>query len=160
MSVKAELRRAENLVSSAAGPGKRGKCPPVATILRGLQGGLTVPDIARQYGVASGSIYASMRKHGIDISQFLDWKKSKADVMSFAQSRIIESAMGKIAETGFRDLVTGFNILNNAERLERGLSTANVDVAAALTSIDVLNDREAKLQAALDKLEGKDIPDE
>lgn len=128
---------------------KYGKCPPIATLLRHLQAGNSPTDIARMYGIASTTVYKNIKNAGIDVGTFRDWKHGKADVLSLLQSRIAEAMPTKIEGTSLRDLATSFNILHNAERLERGQSTSNVGIAAMMGNLQELEETERKLKAQL-----------
>lgn len=123
--------------------------PDVQVILGHLQAGLKVREIAQLTGASEGAIYSKIKRHGIDPSAFRVWKERKADALAFLQAKTFEAALERIPKTGFRDLMTGFNIAHNAERLERGLSTQNVGIEALMASISALDEQEKKLREQL-----------
>ena len=125
--------------------------PGITLLLSHLQAGWSPADIARHYGCASASVYAAVKRNGIDIRAFRAWKERKPDILSFVQSKAIEAAVKKIPKTGFRDLVTGFGVLQNAERLERGQSTANLSLATLTASLAELETIEADLLVKMKK---------
>lgn len=143
------MRKKDDALYKPTAGTKYGKVPPIPTLLANLQAGLTVADISRMYGINSGTVYRAIKKHNIDVKMFRTWKEKKADALSLMQSKVFEAAMDKIPETSFRDLMTGFNIANNAERLERGQATANVGVSALLENLAGLEEQEKKLREQL-----------
>lgn len=140
---------------------KNGKCPGLTLLLSHLQAGLLPADIAKMYGVTIEAVKYNVKKHGIDLKAFRSWKETKADALSFVQNKVVESALEKIPDTGFRDLITGFGVLNNAERLERGQTTSNLNLSSMAQSLAELEKQEADLKALLEtvkKAEGGNPP--
>ncbi len=132
-----------------AAPGSRNRVPPLPLLLSQLQAGLTAADIARIHGCASSSVYDAIRRYGIDITALRTFKGRRADTLAHIQMLVTNAMPGKVEQTSLRDLATTFNILHNAERLERGQSTANValgDVSGQLSELDATI---AKLEAQL-----------
>lgn len=130
-------------------PGERVQLPPLPQMLSYLQAGLTAADIARIHGCASSSVYGAIRRYGIDITALRTFKGRRADTLAHIQMLVTDAMPGKVENTSLRDLATTFNILHNAERLERGQSTANValgDVSGQLSELDATI---AKLEAQL-----------
>jgi len=138
-------------------PGKHGNMPPLPVMLSHLQAGLTASDIARIYGVSSSGVYGAIRKYGIDISALRTFKDRKADTLAHIQMLVTSAMPGKVESTSLRDLATTFNILHNAERLERGQSTNNLSVTALLEQAGELDVTIARLEA---QLRGTPPPDD
>lgn len=124
-----------------------GKCPPIPTLIRHLQAGLNPYEIGRMYSVTEGAVRHKLSRGGVDIKALTDYKKNKADVLSHIQMQIIEALdSGKISKASLRDLAMSWNIFNNAERLERGESTTNVQLSALTSSLKELEELEKKLR--------------
>jgi hypothetical protein len=136
----------------------RGNVPPLSQLLAHLQAGLTPADVARMSGCSSSAIYAAMSRHGIDITALRTFKERKADVITHVQRLVVEAMPGKVEDTSLRDLATTFNILHNAERLERGQSTANLSVSALMEQIGGADEAIARLEEQL-KLAKTDATD-
>lgn len=144
---------------AATNPGKHGNMPPLPVMLSQLQAGLTVSDIARIHGVSSSGVYAAIRKYGIDISALRTFKDRKADTLAHIQMLVTSAMPGKVENTSLRDLATTFNILHNAERLERGQSTNNLSVTALLEQAGELDTTIARLEEQLRGATGAPPPD-
>ena len=129
---------------------QRGRLPSIGELIAYMQNGLSAAEVARMYGVNNQAIYLKLKRHGIDIKGLKCWKERKADVLSHLQMQIAEAIDNKkIQNTSLRDLATSFNIMHNAERLERGQSTQNVGLSAMLQSLQELEAAEAKLKAQI-----------
>lgn len=136
-------------------PGGRSKAKelPISLLIAEYKAGKTTKQIARQYGYTTTGIEQKCRRYGFNIRTLRAYQAQKADLLAFKQSQIME-AMGpdKIAAASLRDQATAFNILHNAERLERGQSTANVDFHALSMQLSELEAEELKLKKALEAL--------
>ena len=137
---------------------KGGKVPALPVLLSHLQAGLTAADIARIYGCASVSVYQAVRKYGIDITALRTFKSKRADTLAHLQMLVTQAMPGKVEQTSLRDLATTFNILHNAERLEKGQSTANLSLGDVSTQISDLDATIARLegQLGISKTEGEE----
>lgn len=126
-----------------------GKTPALPVLLSHLQAGLTAADIARIYGCASVSVYQAIRKHGIDITALRTFKARRTDTLAHLQMLVTQAMPGKVEQTSLRDLATTFNILHNAERLEKGQSTANLSLGDVSVQLGELDATIARLEAQL-----------
>lgn len=126
-----------------------GNVPPLSQLLAHLQAGLTPADIARMSGCSSSGVYAAMKRNGIDITALRTFKERKADVITHVQRLVVEAMPAKVGDTSLRDLATTFNILHNAERLERGQSTANLSVSALMEQAGSIDETIARLEEQL-----------
>ena len=145
-----KLGKRGNCVDSLAGKmGKNASVPGLSVLLSHLQAGLTAHDIARIYGCASVSVYQAIQRHGIDITALRTFKARRADTLAHLQMLVTQAMPGKVEQTSLRDLATTFNILHNAERLEKGQSTANLSLGDVSTQISELDATIARLEAQL-----------
>lgn len=127
-----------------------------STLLMHLKSGMKVSDIAKLYDMSDANIRYHMNKHGLDMTMIRSYQQNKGDLISAKASAVLESIDGKkIAKAGLRDSVTAFNVLNNAERLEHGKSTSNIEIHSLNKSIDDLQAMEDKLMAEIEALKGK-----
>jgi len=115
-------------------------------IIAELKSGKTTKQIADHYGVTPRAVSDMCNRHGFKLRDLQAYKEHKADLLAFKQSQILD-AMGKdkIKEASLRDQATTFNILNNAEKLERGQATSNVNINALTADISAVD-------AEIDKL--------
>lgn len=94
------------------------------------QGGATYKEIAAIQGVSPQAIHRSIQ-HLLPTEDTAEYRKHKADILANLQSKILL----EVSDAPLKDLMSKqpsamalwFNSLYNAERLERGQSTANVD---------------------------------
>ena len=129
---------------------------PAATLLMHLKSGLSVADIAKIYECSDCNIRYYMKKHGLDMTTIRAYQQNKGDLISAKANAVLEGIDGKkIAKAGLRDSVTAFNVLNNAERLEQGKSTQNIEIHTLNKSIDDLQGMEDKIMKELEALKGK-----
>ena len=120
------------------------------TLIANLKAGLKVSEIAKNNSVTPQTIRNYLRTHGIDLRLLKSYKDNKADLLALKQHQII-GAMDeeKISSTSLRDLSMSFNILHNAERLERGQATQNVNFQALIADLKTLEEEEARLKSEL-----------
>ena len=123
--------------------------PELPLLLSHMQAGMTPQDIARVYGCSSTSVYSALRRNGISAPALRAFKTRKADTLAHLQMLVTNAMPGKVENTSLRDLATTFNILHNAERLEKGQSTANLSLGDVSTQISDLDATIARLEAQL-----------
>lgn len=129
---------------------KNGRIPAMPVLLANLQAGLTVNEIAKLHGVSASGVYQAIRKHGIDVRALQVYKERRADLLAHTAMRIHENmSEDKIKSASLRDLATSLNIVHNAERLERGQSTSNVNMAALMGNLKELEEAEKRLEKEL-----------
>lgn len=93
--------------------------------------GLPISDIAKAVELPKSTVrdlitkFSPVFKKLPDVRQYRD---IKADILAASQLAALESAFSgnKLAKASFASTLTGFEILNKAERLDRGESTDNV----------------------------------
>jgi hypothetical protein len=93
--------------------------------------GLKETDIQRVVGCSQSTVNRTITKFKKvfkELENVEDYKTVKADLLSAAQIAALESAFSgnKLNKAGFLSTLQGFDILNKAERLERGQSTENL----------------------------------
>jgi len=129
------------------------KVPTMQIIIADSQAGKSIKQMAAAYGCTEQAIRSKCKKHGFSSVQLRSFKERRADIFAWKQSQLIEAmSKEKISGASLRDQATTFNILHNAERLERGQSTQNLDfnsLGAALSELEV---EEARLKAELARL--------
>lgn len=138
-------------------PAKPGRAPkiPIALLIAEFKSGKTAVQIANQYGVTPETVWGMCRKHGFSVKSLQAYKAQKADLLAFRQSQLLEAmSPEKIMGASLRDQATTFNILHNAERLERGQSTNNLSWAG-LT--DELGDVDAQIVLLEAKIKGEKV---
>mgnify|MGYP001565151747 FL=1 len=127
----------------------RPKNTPYELIYDYRKRGLTMPQIAQLCHVHESAIYRMIERHG-DVEDVERWKTHRADIMSAKQRELLSHITpDRIKKMNPRDMVVSFGILYDKERLERGLSTDNVDVHVLETSH---NDLSAQRDAILQRL--------
>jgi len=93
-----------------------------------LNAGLTCQEIADILKVSKQAIHQQLLKL-IPTEHTEIYKNHRADILSHAQLRLLSALTDdKIKKMAGRDLVVSAGILYDKERLERDLSTSNVDV--------------------------------
>ena len=105
--------------------------------------GLTYRQIAKLQGVTPAAIYQGI-KNLIPDEETETFKTNRSDIFARLQKDILKTVNNEcITEAGLGERSNAALKLHAAERLERGLSSANIGVAVGLAP---------ELQAALDKL--------
>lgn len=136
--------------------GKRGgqrKPIPAQVLLELLKSGMSISAIARRLCIARTTVDRRIIELGIEPKHIRAFCEQKADLLAARQSQIINAMTpAKIEAASLRDQATTFSILANTERLERGQSTANINVHLLRGEIDGLDKLERQLKADLFRL--------
>ena len=133
-------------------PDKRRKMPSVATVIANLQAGMTVPEIAKLYAVTESSVRTFCSRHSLSLVDLRNWKRTRADLLSIKQMQIVERMTPeKMEGASLRDQAGALASLNNIERLERGQSTANIDIQEVTERLEELTTAENALRAKMGK---------
>lgn len=121
-----------------------------------LRDGWKRGQIADFFGINYRQLGELIEYYGLDPRRLAAFNECRADLLASTQSRIINSIDDDvIAKSTLRDRAHALSTLHNAERLERGQSTSNVNVhllTAELTELEKIKD---ELEAELAKLVGK-----
>jgi len=93
--------------------------------------GLPVSDIAKAVELPRSTVSDLIKKFSPIFKKLPDvrqYRDIKADILAASQLAALESAFSgnKLAKASFTSTLNGFEILNKAERLDRGESTENV----------------------------------
>ena len=118
----------------------------LADILDLAEKNLTNAEMGKLLGCSAQAISKRLKVFGPKLRLLKSYKKHRADMLTLKQAEIFETLTpSKIAEAPLSHAVNSMRILHEQERLERGLSTANV---ANKTNIEVIDNR-PDLQAAV-----------
>ena len=117
--------------------------------------GLSHHQIAKIQGCHTSNIAAVLLRYGGVQQETEDYKSNRADIFANLQHRLISS----ITTDDIKKTPTGSRILAVAqlydkERLERGLSTQNIDSQAVSVHISQLSSELAKIRERRLKLQG------
>jgi len=105
------------------------KYTPVVQIEELLRKGLSHGQIATLLNVSRPAITFMIKRHGIDPKETDVFKKDRADLLASKQRLLINNlTISSVKKCSARDTAVSFGILYDKERLERGQSTANIDI--------------------------------
>jgi hypothetical protein len=116
-----------------------------------LNHNLPYSKIAALQGVSPQAIHKRIKALLPDNS-VQDYVQQRANILAAKQINILESVDDKrLADATLNNLAFAFTQLYNAERLERGLSTENIDIRSQVLSISATIDQ---LRQAIKDAEG------
>jgi predicted transcriptional regulator len=93
-------------------------------------------------GRDKSTVWRALKRYGIEKKKTEQFKADRADILAGTNQRIIEKLnndLDKIVVKNakdFKDLTTGFGIITDKERLERGQSTENHALAGIVQILD------------------------
>jgi IS30 family transposase len=120
----------------------------IQQVICDLKAGKTVKQIADTLGVTRTAIERCCQRHGFSLKALNSFKEQKADLLAWKQSQIIQAMTPeKIKDASLRDQATTFNVLQNAERLERGQATANINLHSLNASLEEIDAEIERLSA-------------
>lgn len=100
-----------------------------------LNKGLTYQEIADILKTSKQTIHRNLIKLIPDSTTEI-YKEHRADILSHAQLRMLSNMTdAKLKKASARDLVISTGVLYDKERLERGLSTGNIDIHADVQAL-------------------------
>ena len=103
---------------------------PISKIIELRKRGLTYKEIGNILGCTRQNIELRLRPFKAEIEALPSFKEQKADVLAVFQQKILNSLTpGDIKSMPVGSRLTGFGILYDKERLERGQSTENISYA-------------------------------
>jgi transposase len=83
------------------------------------------------------TVYRNLQRYGIEQKRLNGYQGLKADILAGYQEKILVGMDDeKIKKATLQQSAIAFNILHQAERLERGLSTDNHSLAAVVQIVD------------------------
>lgn len=140
-------------------PGKRKNHKvDVATALKmRLVKKMSYQEIADKFGCNKATVYIALKRFEAIIREPAEieaYRQSKADLLESAELQILEKLVDgeTIQKASLNNAAYAFTALHNAGRLERGKSTANVDIRHTQEEIEVLDAEYKELQAQLTQL--------
>lgn len=137
-------------------PGKRKNHKvDVATALKmRLVKKMSYQEIADKFGCNKSTVHIALKRFEAIIREPAEieaYRQSKADLLESAELQILEKLVDgeTIQKASLNNAAYAFTALHNAGRLERGKSTANVDIRHTQEEIEVLDAEYKELQAQL-----------
>lgn len=137
-------------------PGKRKNHKvDVATALKmRLVKKMSYQEIADKFGCNKSTVHIALKRFEAIIrepNEIEAYRQSKADLLESAELQILEKLVDgeTIQKASLNNAAYAFTALHNAGRLERGKSTANVDIRHTQEEIEVLDAEYKELQAQL-----------
>jgi hypothetical protein len=107
---------------------------PIQDIIKYIEKGLTYAEIGSLVGCSASNVCQRLERAGYTLQGSENYRKNRAEVLQHVESRIINTVsdgLNNIAVESTKDvlnLTLAASKLYGDERLERGLSTANVDI--------------------------------
>lgn len=136
----------DEIISPDCNIDKSHKNIPIETIIEYRNRGLSYAEIAKLTGCSRQNIQQRLEAIEYSKEDLENFKKNRADVFAFMQSKLINSIDSKTAkEMSPYHRIVSLGILFDKERLERGKSTENVDVWTLTASLRDIEKRESEL---------------
>lgn len=116
---------------------------------------LSYEEIGEKFGATKQSVHAAIRRFeqiiGSQPEELEAYRQRKADLLEAAELQILEKITDPetLQKASLNNAAYTFAQLHNAGRLERGKSTANVDIRHTQEEIEVLDAEYKELQAQL-----------
>ncbi len=115
---------------------------------------LSYEQIAKLQNVTHNAIFKRIR-HLIPDECNEVYKDNRPDILSHIQTKILEQVdERRLKAADLRDIMVSFGIAYDKERLERGLSTTNVDMFSVQADLSKLQADRDRLRAKMAKLVG------
>lgn len=104
--------------------------------------------IAKTVGCAESTVWSrikTLRENLKSLDKLKEWQENKPDILAATQFEMVQSMLepGKLKKASVNNLAYAFDKLHQAERLERGLSTSNVQ-QQQFTRVELVNYSEDK----------------
>lgn len=120
-----------------------------------FKNGMSYSEIARHFGVAKSGVHAILEKFTNLIrspEELGFYEKYKTKLLSSAELKILEKLMDEetIKGASLNNAAYAFQNLFNANRLERGKSTANIDIHQTMDEIECLDAEYEELKGLLE----------
>ena len=138
---------------------------PISRIIELRKRGNSYTEIGKILGCSKQNVELRLRPFKAEIEALESYKEQRADVLAVYQQKILNSLTDsdiKSIPPGSR--LTGFGILYDKERLERGQSSENIAIDAVHESYQDNKARHDKAVARLAELkamrDGKEVPEE
>ena len=129
---------------------KANKYIPIEQMIELHEKGLSNPQIAAILHCSTGNVQARLSKCLEIITHTENYKKNRANILTYHQqaiSSVLSASEVKPLKTAreLKDAATAYGILYDKERLERGQSTANVDIHQTSAKLDAIRARRAEI---------------
>jgi DNA-binding IclR family transcriptional regulator len=119
------------------------------------QPGLSVREIARLTDCDHSNVVRTLQRYGISQTEAQSYGERRAEILQGIQDRLLSTITDTdIQKSSLLQRVTATGILYDKERLERGLSTANIDTHVLLREGEEIGDRIAQLEQEIAALTG------
>lgn len=123
--------------------------------------GLSSRQIGKVVGCSHVNVCDVLDRYGLKTDRARDYVKYRAEVLSGLQERILSNInVDDVSKASLLQKVTATGILYDKERLERGLSTSNIDTHVMVREGEEIGQRIADLEAELSRLVGCSPPPE
>jgi transcriptional regulator with XRE-family HTH domain len=118
-----------------------------------IKNNMTYEEIGERLGVTKQAVHRALKKL-IPRDENQDYKKYRGDILSQAQIPLITAIVDpkRIKKANINNLGYAFTQLYNAERLERGLSTENVNIHERLEDVQKINTEISRLESEIARL--------
>ena len=117
---------------------------PIESLIEYRSRGLSYNDIAKLVGCSRPNVVNRLKAVSQEIDSLPDYKKHRADVIALTGKRILSSITpDKLKDASAYQLTGMYGVLYDKERLERDLSTANVNTV--IGDIEALRKDRAKV---------------
>ena len=127
---------------------------PLEVLVHYCNMGMSQSAIARSLNVSYNTINNACLKYGLDWRRLKAFKESKAEILNLKQMQLLEKMTPeKMEAASLRDQATTLNILNNAERVERGQATKITDIRILSDKLSELDAEELRLRKLLEMAE-------
>ncbi len=127
---------------------------PISKIIELRKRGNTYKEIGNILGCTRQNIELRLRPFKAEIEALPSFKEQKADVLAVFQQKILNSLTPRdIKSMPVGSRLTGFGILYDKERLERGQSTENISYADMSAEVEGYKAELAALEAELGESE-------
>ena len=154
--IDAAVKKVQDQVQAKKDAGKRNAYIeiPLEVLIHFCQSGMSQKAISRSLGVAEMTVYNAFAKHGLDWQRLKAFRDVKAEVLNLKQMQLLEKmTVEKMEAASLRDQATTLNILNNAEKIERGQATKIMNVRILTDQLSELDAEEARLRKLLEMAE-------
>ena len=154
--IDAAVKSVQDKVQEKRDAGKRNAYIeiPLEVLIHFCQSGMSQRAIARSLGVAEMTVHNAFAKHGLDWQRLKAFRDTKAEVLNLKQMQLLEKmTVEKMEAASLRDQATTLNILNNAEKIERGQATKIMNVRILTDQLSELDAEEARLRKLLEMAE-------
>jgi len=125
-----------DLTDYANGSDDRSKDIPLSLLIDLRKRGLSYRQIGKVAGCSHVNVLDRLKDYIQDIDQVDSFNRNRGDVLAIIQHKIVKSLTSDdIKNSSMRDRVVSMGILHDKERLERGLSTANIAVDSVIHNL-------------------------